>query len=39
MLTPEERAMMEKMMKGRMPGMGDSEVVEPVIKKGWIMER
>ena len=31
--TPEEREMMEKMMKGRMPGMGDSEIVEPVIKK------
>ena len=31
--TPEEREMMEKMMKGRMPGMGDSEYVEPVLKK------
>ncbi len=31
--TPEERAMMEKMMKGRMPGMADSKIVEPVIKK------
>ena len=29
--TPEERAMMEKMMKGRMPGMGES--VEPILKK------
>ncbi|MEM7008589.1 MAG: DUF4412 domain-containing protein [Thermodesulfobacteriota bacterium] len=31
--TPEERAMMEQALKGRMPGMGDSEVVEPIIKK------
>lgn len=31
--TPEERAMMEKMMKGRMPGAGESQTVEPVIKK------
>ena len=31
--TPEERAMMEQAMKGRMPGMGDSEIVDPVIKK------
>ncbi len=32
--TPEEKAMMEKVMKGRMPGgMGDSEDVEPVLKK------
>lgn len=31
--TPEERAMMEKMMKGRMPGMGNNEIIEPVIKK------
>ena len=30
---PQERAMMEKMMKGRMPGMDGSEEVEPVIKK------
>ena len=31
--TPEERAMMEKMMKGRLPGAGGAEIVEPVIKK------
>ncbi|GJM15734.1 MAG: hypothetical protein DHS20C13_10610 [Thermodesulfobacteriota bacterium] len=31
--SPEERAMMEKMMKGRMPGAGESQTVEPVIKK------
>lgn len=31
--TPEEREMMEKMMKGKMPGMGGSEYVEPVLKK------
>jgi len=31
--TPEKREMMEKIMKGRMPGMGDSERVEPVLKK------
>ncbi len=31
--SPEERAMMEKMMKGRMPGVGQSNTVEPVIKK------
>lgn len=31
--TPEEREMMEKMMKGRMPGMDDSQNVEPVLKK------
>jgi len=32
--TPEERAMMEKMMKGKLPGAGESKTVEPVIKKG-----
>lgn len=31
--TPEEKAMMEKMMKGRLPGAGESDTVEPVIKK------
>jgi hypothetical protein len=31
--TPEEREMMEKMMKGKMPGMGGAEDVEPVLKK------
>jgi hypothetical protein len=31
--TPEERAMMEKMMKDRMPGMGGDKEAEPVLKK------
>lgn len=31
--TPEEREMMGKMMKGRMPGIGDGGYVEPVLKK------
>ncbi len=31
--TPEEREMMEEMMKGRLPGMDGNENVEPVIKK------
>ena len=31
--TPEEKAMMEKMMKGKLPGAGESKTVEPVIKK------
>ena len=31
--TPEERAMMEKMMKGRMPGAGESNTVEPTLKR------
>jgi len=32
-VTPEKREMMEKIMKGRMSGMGGSERVEPVLKK------
>lgn len=31
--TPEERAMMEKVMKGRLPGAGENDTVEPIIKK------
>lgn len=31
--SPEERAMMEKMMKGRLPGAGESQTVEPTLKK------
>lgn len=31
--SPEERAMMEKMMKGRLPGAGESDTVEPTLKK------
>lgn len=31
--SPEERAMMEKMMKDRMPGMGGDKETEPVLKK------
>ncbi|HSG32610.1 MAG TPA: DUF4412 domain-containing protein [Thermodesulfobacteriota bacterium] len=32
-MSPEEKAMMEKMMKGKMPSMNQEQKVEPVLKK------
>lgn len=32
-MSPQERAMMEKMMKGKMPNIGEKSYVEPVIKQ------
>ncbi|NIP39837.1 MAG: DUF4412 domain-containing protein [Candidatus Dadabacteria bacterium] len=32
-MSPEEKAMMEQMMKGKMPSMNKTEEIEPVLKK------